>query len=196
MKFAVDEGGGAFYGPKIDVKVRDAIGRVWQLSTIQVDFQLPARFDLEYVGADNDRHQPIMIHRALFGSVERFFGILLEHFAGAFPFWLAPVQVTVLSVADRHDEYARSVVATLKGGGYRVEFGSAANDTLGARVRRAKLEKIPFVLVVGDDDARDTTVGVNERGSERPERAVPVADFVARLAVLRDSTDATLHGVR
>ena len=115
LDLVMDEGGGAFYGPKISVQARDAIGRTWQLSTIQLDFQLPQRFDLEYVGADNERHRPIMIHRALFGSIERFFAILLEHYAGAFPAWLAPVQVTVLPVADRHDEYAREVVDRLRG---------------------------------------------------------------------------------
>ena len=178
----LDEGGGAFYGPKIDVQVRDAIGRTWQISTIQVDFQLPQRFDMEYVGADNDRHRPVMIHRALFGSVERFFAILLEHYAGAFPTWLAPVQVTVLPVADRHDAYATDVVNRLTGDGYRVELVAAHLDTLRARVRDAKLQKVPYVLVVGDQDVEGRTVGVNPRGTEDPERDVAVDAFVTRLA--------------
>jgi threonyl-tRNA synthetase len=181
LEFVLDEGGGAFYGPKISVQARDAIGRTWQMSTIQVDFQLPDRFDLLYVGADNERHQPIMIHRALFGSIERFFGILVEHYAGAFPAWLAPVQVVVLPVADRHDPYAFRVVDRLVSEGFRAELVDASADTLGARVRDAKQQKVPYVLVVGDEDADAGTVGVNRRGSDRPERGVAVDDFVARL---------------
>jgi threonyl-tRNA synthetase len=182
LELVMDEGGGAFYGPKISVQARDAIGRTWQMSTIQLDFQEPQRFGLEYIGADNERHQPIMIHRALFGSIERFFAILMEHYAGAFPAWLAPVQVTLLPVADRHDDYAYALLDRLRGGGLRTELVDARADTLGARVRRAKLEKVPYVLVVGDDDVERQTVGVNARGSDRPERGVPVDDFVARLA--------------
>jgi len=182
LELVLDEGGGAFYGPKISVQARDAIGRTWQLSTIQVDFQLPQRFELEYIGADNERHRPIMIHRALFGAIERFFAILLEHYAGAFPTWLAPVQVTVLPVADRHDAYAFRIADRLRAEGFRVEQHDAHLDSLGARVRRAKVEKVPYVLVVGDDDARDGTVGVNTRGSDEPERGVSVDDFVERLA--------------
>jgi len=181
LELVLDEGGGAFYGPKISVQARDAIGRTWQVSTIQVDFQLPARFELEYVGADNERHRPIMIHRALFGTIERFFAILLEHYAGAFPTWLSPVQVTVLPVADRHDEYAAEVAGALRSAGVRVEVHDARDDTLGARVRRAKLEKVPYVLVVGDDDVAARTVGVNRRGLEQPERGVALDAFVAEL---------------
>ncbi len=180
LGYTISEGAGAFYAPKIDVHVRDAIGRRWQVSTIQVDFQLPHRFEMEYVGADNSRHRPFMVHRALFGSVERFFAILVEHYAGAFPTWMAPVQVQVLPVRDDHEEYAASVVATLVGEGFRAE-AVPADEPLGARVRRGKLEKVPYVLVVGDDDVAAETVGVNTRGSERPERGVPVRDLVARL---------------
>ena len=172
LDLVLDEGGGAFYGPKISVQARDAIGRTWQLSTIQVDFQLPQRFDMQYVGADNERHRPIMIHRALFGSIERFFAILLEHYAGAFPAWLAPVQVAVLPVADRHDAYALRIADRLRAEGFRVEMHGAHTDTLGARIRRAKSEKVPYVLVVGDEDVEHGTVGVNERGSDAPERGV------------------------
>jgi threonyl-tRNA synthetase len=182
LPYDVAEGEGAFYGPKIDIHVHDAIGRRWQLSTLQVDFQLPQRFELHYVGADNERHQPIVIHRALFGAIERFFGLLLEHYAGAFPTWLAPVQVAVLPVADRHHEYGFGVVDRLRAEGLRVELLDAHADTLGARVRRAKVEKVPFVLVVGDDDAEHGTVGVNRRGSEEPERGVPLADLAGRVA--------------
>jgi threonyl-tRNA synthetase len=182
LELTLDEGGGAFYGPKISVQARDAIGRTWQLSTIQVDFQLPQRFDLHYVGADNERHRPIMIHRALFGAIERFFAILLEHYAGAFPTWLAPVQVTVLPVADRHAPYALRIADRLRAEGFRVEEVGAHADSLGARIRRAKTEKVPYVLVVGDEDAEAGSVGVNQRGSDAPERGVTVEDFVERLA--------------
>jgi threonyl-tRNA synthetase len=181
LELVLDEGGGAFYGPKISVQARDAIGRAWQMSTIQVDFQVPPRFDLWYTGADNERHRPIMIHRALFGSVERFFGVLVEHYAGAFPAWLAPVQATILPVADRHDDYARSVAAQLRDAGHRVEIVDGHAGALGARIRRAKLEKVPYVLVVGDDDVAANTVGVNARGADRPERGVAVVEFARRL---------------
>ncbi len=179
LAYTVDEGGAAFYGPKIDVKVKDAIGRQWQLSTIQYDFNLPTRFDLEYVGTDNTRKKPIMLHRALFGSVERFFGVLLEHYAGAFPTWLAPVQVQVLGVRADHDGYVASVIEACRAAGLRVDT-QAADEPLGARIRKAKLEKIPYVLVVGDDDVAAGTVGVNARGVD-VERGVPVADFVGRV---------------
>ena len=180
LRYETDEGGGAFYGPKIDVDVRDAIGRSWQLSTIQVDFNLPERFGLEYVASDGSRPRPVMIHRALFGSVERFFGVLLEHYAGAFPAWLAPVQVLVLPVAAAHDAYADEVAQSLRSAGLRVRT-VPADEPLGKRVRAGKVEKIPHVLVVGDDDAAHRTVGVNARGSNKPERDVALADFTARL---------------
>jgi threonyl-tRNA synthetase len=182
LEVVLDEGGGAFYGPKISVQTRDAIGRTWQMSTIQADFQEPQRFDLSYVGADNERHRPIMIHRALFGSIERFFAILVEHYEGAFPLWLAPVQASVLPVADRHDAYAFRLVDRLRGEGFRAELVDASTDSLGSRIRRAKLQKVPYVLVVGDEDADAGTVGVNRRGSEEPERGVRVDDLFERLA--------------
>ncbi|HLG01622.1 MAG TPA: threonine--tRNA ligase [Acidimicrobiia bacterium] len=189
IETVLDEGGGAFYGPKISVQAKDAIGRTWQMSTLQVDFQLPQRFELEYVGADNERHRPIMIHRALFGSVERFFGVLVEHYGGAFPTWLSPTQCLVLPVADRHEEYGHGVASRLRAEGLRVDLWDASHDTLGARVRRGKLEKIPYVLVVGDDDVAVGTVGVNARGSDDPERGVAVDSFVERVATeVRDRT--------
>ena len=178
LEYAVKEGDAAFYGPKIDIDVKDAIGRSWQLSTIQADFQLPERFDLEYVGADNGRHRPIMLHRALFGSIERFFGVLIEHYAGAFPTWLSPTQIRVLAVAEAHEPYAASVVEALEAAGARVDT-SPADDGLGKRIRNAKLEKIPYVLVVGDDDVAAGTVGVNPRGGE-VQRGVALDDFVAQ----------------
>ena len=181
LELVMDEGGGAFYGPKISVQTRDAIGRHWQISTIQLDFQEPQRFGLEYVGADNARHRPVMIHRALFGSIERFFAILLEHYAGALPTWLMPVQVAVLPVRDDHDGYARRVVEACRGAELRTELG-AADEPLGARIRRWKLDKVPYVVVVGDDDVAASTVGVNRRGSDRPERGVGLESFVASVA--------------
>jgi threonyl-tRNA synthetase len=179
LPFKVKEGDAAFYGPKIDIDVRDAIGRTWQLSTIQCDFNHPERFQLEYVGADNNRHRPIMLHRALFGSIERFFGVLLEHYAGALPTWLAPVQARVLPVAEAHQAYAAEVAERLTAEGFRVDTLDA-NDQLGKRIRTAKLEKLPYVLVVGDDDVTSGTLGVNPRGGE-VERGVSVDEFVARL---------------
>ena len=179
VSYSVKEGDAAFYGPKIDIHVRDAIGRTWQLSTIQCDFNLPERFDLEYVANDGSRQRPIMLHRALFGSVERFFGVLVEHYAGAFPTWLSPIQVRILPVALAHEEYAQKVADTLIGKGLRVDI-SEASDQLGKRIRTAKLEKIPYVLVVGDDDVSAQTVGVNARGAD-VERGVSISSFADRV---------------
>ena len=181
LDYVVDEGGGAFYGPKIDVDVTDAIGRPWQLSTIQLDFNLPERFELEYVGADGGRHRPVMIHRALMGSIERFFGVLLEHYAGAFPRWLAPEQVRVLPVADEHQAYAELVLDRLGDEGFRATL-AAADEPLGKRVRAGKVAKVPHVLVVGDDDRVNGTVGDNARGADAPERDLLLDEFVERLA--------------
>jgi threonyl-tRNA synthetase len=192
VDYKIKEGDAAFYGPKIDIDVRDAIGRKWQLSTIQCDFNLPERFGLEYIGNDGARHRPIMLHRALFGSVERFFGVLIEHYAGAFPTWLAPEQVRLLPVAAVHDEYASDLVRTLKNAGYRVDLAHA-DEPLGKRIRNAKTEKIPYVLVVGDDDVKNGTVGVNPRGGE-VERDVTIADFIKTLAAdVADGADLGLQ---
>ena len=180
LELVLDAGGGAFYGPKISVQARDAIGRTHQMSTIQLDFQLPQRFDASYIGGDNARTRPIMIHRALFGSVERFMAILIEHYAGNMPTWLAPEQVRVLGVRDDHDDYAYQVASTLRTNGIRVEV-EPANEPLGARIRRAKLEKLPYILVVGDDDVANGTLGINARGSNDPERGVTVNEFVERI---------------
>jgi threonyl-tRNA synthetase len=187
VEYSVKEGDAAFYGPKIDIHVRDAIGRTWQLSTIQCDFNLPERFDLEYVASDNSRRRPIMLHRALFGSVERFFGVLIEHYAGAFPTWLAPVQARVLPVASAHEAYAHEVVSRLAAEGFRVDAVDAG-DQLGKRIRTAKMDKVPYVLVVGDDDVAGRTLGVNPRGGE-VERNVPLDTFVARLRHDVDSAE-------
>jgi threonyl-tRNA synthetase len=181
LELVLDEGGGAFYGPKISVQARDAIGRTHQMSTIQLDFQTPQRFEAEFVGNDNAKHRPIMIHRALFGSVERFMAILIEHYAGALPTWLSPEQVRVLPVRDDHGDYAQQVGNALTKAGLRVRV-EHADEPLGSRIRRAKVEKVPYVLVVGDDDVANGTIGINTRGAADPFRGVSVADFLAHVA--------------
>jgi threonyl-tRNA synthetase len=179
LDFRVDAGDGAFYGPKIDIDVRDAIGRYWQTGTIQVDFNFPERFGLSYVDASGERTRPVMLHRALYGSIERFVGVLVEHFGGAFPTWLAPVQAVAIPIADRHDEYAQAVVARLRSARLRAGVDSA-DDTLGAKIRRNQLQKVPYMLVVGDDEVSSETVSVRRRaGGER--RGVPVAELVDSL---------------
>jgi threonyl-tRNA synthetase len=178
LDLVMDEGGGAFYGPKISVQAKDAIGRTWQMSTVQLDFQLPQRFGLEYVGADNARHRPIMIHRALFGSVERFMAVLIEHYAGALPTWLCPEQVRVIPVTDSHAAYAQTVAGACEAAGLRAAV-DASDEKLGALIRRAKLLKIPYVLVVGERDVSAGTVGVNRRGWQtKPEQDVPLDALV------------------
>jgi threonyl-tRNA synthetase len=180
LPFEVDEGGGAFYGPKIDLKIKDALGREWQCGTFQLDFQLPQRFDLEYVGADGHRHKPVMIHRALLGSVERFIAVLIEHHAGAFPLWLAPVQARVLSVSEKAEGYAQEVQGKLAAAGLRAE-ADLAPDKLGAKIRKAQMEKIPYMVVVGEKDMAARVVSPRTReGQQLP--ATPLDEFVARLA--------------
>jgi threonyl-tRNA synthetase len=179
VEYSVAEGEGAFYGPKIDLHVRDAIGRRWQLSTLQVDFAQPDNFELEYTTPENTRERPVMIHRALFGSVERFFGVLLEHYAGALPGWLAPVQATIVPVADRHAAYAEGVAEALRAGGLRCEV-DAADDTVGEKIRRAITDKQPAVLVVGDADVDAGTVGIRLRGEDE-RRGVPRAEAATEL---------------
>ncbi len=179
LAYARDEGGGAFYGPKIDLKIRDALGRPWQLSTIQFDFNEPERFQMSYIGEDGQEHQPYMVHRALLGSLERFFGILIEHYAGAFPLWLAPEQVRVLPLSDKQLDYARRVAGELQAGDVRVTVDEAA-DKLGAKIRRAQLEKIPYMLVVGGREAEAGVVAVRSRETG-DQGTVPLADFVKRV---------------
>ena len=179
LELVDDPGGAAFYGPKISVQARDAIGRTWQMSTIQVDFQLPQRFDLEYQSAENDRQRPVMIHRALFGSVERFFGVLTEHYAGAFPAWLSPVQVLGIPIADRHVDYLRSVAERLRASGIRVDVDSS-DERMQNKIRKAQEQKVPFMLVAGDKDVESGAVSFRYRnGDER--RGVPVDDAVAEI---------------
>ena len=187
FEYEINEGDGAFYGPKIDFHLQDSIGRTWQCGTIQLDFQMPQRFELEYVGEDGEKHRPIMIHRAIFGSIERFIGILIEHFAGKFPVWLSPVQVKVLTITDRTKKYAESVCDMLKERGIRAEL-DARNEKIGYKIREAKLEKVPYVLVVGDKEAEDGTVNVNKRGVE--EKTTVRAEDFAELVVREDAEKA------
>jgi threonyl-tRNA synthetase len=162
--YTIDEGDGAFYGPKIDVDVTDAIGRKWQCATFQLDYQMPERFDLKYIGADNAEHRPVVIHRAIFGSFERFVALLIEHFAGAWPLWLAPVQAAVLPISDRHLAYARAVTDRLASAGLRVEL-DARQEKIGYKIREAQLQKVPYMLVTGDREAADGTISVRSRVS-------------------------------
>lgn len=179
MAYKVNEGDGAFYGPKIDFHLKDSIGRTWQCGTIQLDFQMPERFDLTYVGEDGQRHRPVMVHRVVFGSIERFLGILIEHFAGAFPAWLAPVQVVVLPVADAYADYARHVAAKLDDEDFRVEVDDR-NEKIGYRIREAQGQKIPYMLVVGEKEEKEGTVAVRGR-RDGDLGAMPLDDFVAAL---------------
>jgi threonyl-tRNA synthetase len=172
-------GEAAFYGPKIDIKLVDAIGRLWQLSTVQFDFNLPQRFDLEYVAEDGSRKQPLMVHRALFGSVERFFGVLIEHYAGAFPVWLSPVQVAMIPIAERHSEYAEKVATQLRAAGVRVEVDSR-NEKMNAKIREHAMQKVPFLLVVGDKEAEANRVNVRTRGKEKTED-MATTEFVEKI---------------
>ena len=184
LEYEINEGDGAFYGPKIDFHLQDSIGRTWQCGTIQLDFQMPQRFELEYTGEDGAKHRPIMIHRAIFGSIERFIGILIEHYAGKFPVWLAPVQVKVLSITDRTKDYAESVCAMLKERGVRAELDTR-NEKIGYKIREAKLEKVPYVIVVGDKEAEEGTVNVNKRGVE--EKLILSKEAFADLVVKEDA---------
>ena len=183
VKLMPDEA--AFYGPKIDVKLVDAIGRLWQLSTVQFDFTLPRRFDLEYIAEDGKAHQPLMVHRALYGSVERFFGILLEHYAGAFPVWLAPVQAVVLPITDRHAGYARQVAQRLKDASIRVHLDDRG-EKVNLKIREAQLQKVPYMLVVGDREEQNGTVSVRNR-RHGDQGAKPLDQFLAEVNGLIDA---------
>lgn len=165
LPYKVDEGGGAFYGPKIDIKIRDAIGRFWQCSTIQFDFNLPERFDMYYIGEDNTKHRPYMVHRAIFGSIERFIGVLIEHYAGFLPVWLSPVQVKIIPIADKHLEYAKRLKSVLESKGVRVELDDR-NERMNKKIRDAELQKVPYMLVVGDKESETGTVSVREKGKQ------------------------------
>ena len=178
-EFVVNEGDGAFYGPKLDFHLSDSLGRTWQCGTIQLDSQLPERFELEYVGADNEKHRPVMIHRVVLGSIERFIGVITEHFAGAFPAWLSPVQVKVLPITDRVAEYADQVAKALDEAGFRVETDHR-NEKIGYKIREAQMQKVPYMLVLGDKEAEAGTVSVRARGGV-DKGVMPLAEFSALL---------------
>jgi len=178
LPYEIDEGGGAFYGPKIDLKVRDALGREWQLSTIQFDFNLPERFDLNYIGEDGQPHRPYMVHRALLGSMERFFGMLIEHYSGAFPVWLSPVQAAIIPIADRHTDFAYEVSKKLKAAGIRVQVDDGS-ERMQAKIRAAQTQKIPYMLVIGDKEVEAGMVALRLRSGENP-GPMPVDEFIQR----------------
>ena len=184
LELVLDPGGAAFYGPKVSVQAKDALGRTWQMSTIQVDFQLPNRFDLEYVGSDGTRQRPVMIHRALFGSIERFFGVLTEHYAGAFPPWLAPVQVIGIPVADAFAPYLAGVIATLKKAGIRAEM-DASDDRMQKKVRNAQMQKIPYMMIAGEEDQAAGAVSFRYRDGQQ-RNGIPISQAIEeiQLAIL------------
>jgi threonyl-tRNA synthetase len=190
IEYKTIPGEAAFYGPKIDIKLVDALGRLWQLCTVQVDFNLPARFELEYVGEDGERHQPVMIHRALFGSVERFFGVLIEHYAGAFPLWLAPVQAGLVPISERHHEYAKKVEAELKAAGLRVEVDDR-NEKMNGKIRDFANQKTPYILVFGDKEQEANAVSVRTRG-KGDQGSMPLADFIAKAKALVEGQSTEL----
>lgn len=181
LPYTINEGDGAFYGPKIDFHLIDAIGRDWQCGTIQLDFQLPQRFELEYMGPDGEKHRPIMIHRVIFGSIERFIGILIEHFAGAFPTWLAPVQARILPVSDKYLDYAEKVYQQLDDAGIRTEV-DRRSEKLGWKIREAQKAKVPYMLIVGEKDEADETVSVRSRfaGDEGAESVPAFIDAIRK----------------
>jgi threonyl-tRNA synthetase len=190
IEYKTIPGEAAFYGPKIDIKLVDALGRLWQLCTVQVDFNLPARFELEYVGEDGERHQPVMIHRALFGSVERFFGVLIEHYAGAFPLWLAPVQAGLVPISERHHEYAKKVEAELKAAGLRVEVDDR-NEKMNGKIRDFANQKTPYILVFGDKEQEANAVSVRTRG-KGDQGSMPLAEFIAKARALVEGQSTEL----
>ncbi|HEY1406881.1 MAG TPA: threonine--tRNA ligase, partial [Spirochaetota bacterium] len=179
VEYKINEGDGAFYGPKIDIALKDAIGREWQLSTVQLDFNLPERFQLTYTGSDGAEHQPIMVHRALLGSLERFFGILIEHYKGAFPVWLAPVQAKVISVGEDESSAVQDLVLRLKGEDIRAE-SDVRSDTMNYKIREAATEKVPYILVVGKKEVAEGTVAVRTRGDQKTE-TMKVEEFIAKV---------------
>ncbi len=185
LDYEIDEGGGAFYGPKIDLKVKDAIGREWQLSTNQFDFNLPERFDMKYIAKDGQQHRPYMVHRALMGSMERFFGILIEHYGGAFPVWLAPIQAMAIPIADRQLEYAQTVVEKLKTAGIRSHLDSRS-ERMNAKIRDAQKQKVPYMLIIGDQEIESGQVALRLRSGENP-GPIPLEDFIAKAK--QDITD-------
>jgi len=177
LAYQIDPGEGVFYGPKIDIKIKDCLNRSWQCSTIQVDFNLPEAFKVEYVNEESKTVQPVMIHRALMGSLERFFGVLIEHYKGAFPVWISPVQAKILNITDSQEEYARKVLAELKNIGIRAEL-DARNEKLGLKIREAQLQKIPYMLVIGDKEKENGTVALRRRNSQE-QKIMALAEFIS-----------------
>ena len=177
--YAINEGDGAFYGPKIDFHLEDCLGRTWQCGTIQLDFQMPERFELEYTGADDQKHRPVMIHRVVFGSIERFIGILTEHYAGVFPTWLAPVQVKVMTMTDRNRDYAQVVMDRLEGLGFRCEMDDR-NEKIGYKIREAQLEKVPYMLILGDKEEEAAQVAVRNHKDGKT-AVMPLDEFIDKL---------------
>ena len=180
MEYKINAGDGAFYGPKIDFHIKDCLGREWQCGTIQLDFQMPERFDLTYIGEDGEKHRPVMLHRVVFGSIERFIGVLIEHFAGAFPVWLAPVQVKILPIADKHKEYAEKLLDTLENAGLRVEI-DIREEKIGYKIREAQLQKIPYMLIIGDKEVESNGVGVRSR-KDGDIGQMSVEDFISKIS--------------
>jgi threonyl-tRNA synthetase len=178
LKYEVDQGGGVFYGPKIDIKIKDSLGREWQCTTVQFDFNLPEKFELRYINEKGEQKEPFMIHRALLGSLERFFGVLIEHYAGAFPFWLCPVQVWIVPIAKTHKKYAKGVFEQLKSEGMRVELKDD-NETISKKIREGEMQKIPYILVVGDREIKRKTISVRERGKKET-KEMKIKTFVEK----------------
>ena len=181
LEYSINEGDGAFYGPKIDFHLKDSIGRTWQCGTIQLDFQMPEKFDLVYIGADGEKHRPVMLHRVIFGSIERFIGILIEHYAGAFPTWLAPVQVKIMSIAEPHVEYAKKLEEEFRKNGIRVEIDDRP-EKIGYKIREAQLQKVPYMVVVGDKEMEAGTVGVRSR-KDGDIGQMKIEDFINKLKI-------------
>src|SRR5690554_4193933 len=179
IDYTINEGDGAFYGPKIDFHLEDCIGRTWQCGTIQLDFQMPQRFDISYVGADGENHRPIMLHRVIFGSIERFIGILIEHYAGRFPAWLSPVQVKILPITDKHIEYCLQLEKQMKEKGIRVEV-DARNEKIGYKIREAQLSQVPYMLVIGDKELENNAVAVRSR-KDGDIGTMPVSEFIEKI---------------
>ena len=179
MPYELNEGDGAFYGPKIDFHIKDSLGREWQCGTIQLDFQMPERFDLTYIGEDGEKHRPVMLHRVIFGSIERFIGVLIENYAGAFPTWLAPVQVKLLPISDNHVDYANEIKTKLEDVGIRVELDDR-NEKIGYKIREAQLQKIPYMLVLGDKERESNSVGVRSR-KDGDIGAMDLDEFIAKI---------------
>jgi threonyl-tRNA synthetase len=176
VDYRINEGDGAFYGPKIDFHIKDCLGRTWQCATVQLDFQMPERFDMTYIGQDNQEHRPVMIHRTVFGSLERFMGILIEHYAGAFPSWLAPVQVSVLPIADRHNDYCQRVKETLANRGIRAQVDSRSKK-INYKIRDAQLNKVPYMMVVGDKEVEEEKIALRTR-NEKDLGAITLDSFI------------------